>query len=122
MIKSEVIFNEERTKQIKEMIQKHTLPNFRLKTENKDTSWIKIVEYWNENTELITNISKIYNSYDLLNRTIELGFELMYRGVRIPDTFVKETKRICDVIINITTELQPKFEIKDKQEYMKNIL
>jgi len=114
MIKDEIIFNEGRTKQIKEKIPKHILPNFRLKTENKDTSWTKIVEYWNDNTELIINISKIYNSYDLLNRTIDLGFGLMYRGVRTPDTLVEETKRICDVITTLTTEILPKFEIKDK--------
>jgi hypothetical protein len=57
------------------------------------------VDYWDKEIDIISNISKIYNNYELLNRTIEVGFEMGYRGIApSPPSFVSEINRICDKI------------------------
>lgn len=99
MIKDEITLNLERTRQIKTNISPSWLPTFRLNTNNKDTCWSKIVDYWDKEIDIISNISKIYNNYELLNRTIEVGFEMGYRGIApSPPSFVSEINRICDKI------------------------
>jgi len=98
MIKDEIKFNNEKVEQIKGFTPKNILPTFRLKTDNKDSCWPKIIEYRHEESDLIENVSRLYYKYDILNRTIDFGFQFITQNKHVTDSLMEEIKRICEVI------------------------
>jgi len=97
MIKDEVEFNKTKIGQIKKEAGKGLIPTYRLKTVNKDASWNKIIEFRYAEHDLINRISELYYKYDILNRTIDIGFECFYQKRDISG-LLDEIIRICDAI------------------------
>lgn len=97
MIKDEIEFNREKNNQIRTEMKKGNYPNYRLKQDNKDACWMKIIEYRNKEVELIEEISKLYYKYELLNRTIDNGFNYMVNKIPVkgsPQEIIRITKKI----------------------------
>ena len=97
MIKDEIEFNLKKVEQIKKESKKSLLPTYRLKSVNKDACWTQIVEYRFKEHELINSISELYYKYDILNRTIDMGFNCIYAKRDIPG-LLEEIERISNKI------------------------
>ena len=94
MIKDEIVYNLEKTKQMKKDAQnKNIIPNYRLKTVNKDAGWSHIIRFRSEKRDFINKISELYAKYDLLNRTIDIGTQ-----VGGGTALINEIVRICGKI------------------------
>lgn len=104
MIKDEIRFNQDKIGQIKNEARKQLLPTYRLKTINKEASWAQIVKFRYQERDLINNISELYYKYDILNRTIDIGFECFYRK-KAMSGLLAEIIRICTMIENKTNEV-----------------
>jgi hypothetical protein len=108
MIKDEIEFNQGKINQIKNEASKQLIPTYRLKTVNKEASWSQIVEYRSQERALINNISELYYKYDILNRTIDIGFECFYRK-KAMSGLLSEIIRICNAIENKSNEVLQSF-------------
>lgn len=114
MIRDEIVFNVEKTKQMKSESSKGVLPNYRLAISNKETGWTKIVEYRDKQFDLISDISKLYYKYDLLNRTLDLGSDSIWTTGKAPAGIFKEIARICGKIDDAGKKLLTKLKEIEK--------
>jgi len=109
MLKDEVNFNLDKAKQMQKDIPKtYSIPNYRLKTGNKDACWGKIIEFRSKEHDFINNVSTLYGKYDLLNRTIDIGTECLYHNVNTSGAS-SEIKRICRKIEKLSNDLLKKY-------------
>lgn len=104
MIKDEIKFNMKKNEQIRKEAKKGLLPNYRLKNDNKNACWTKIVEYRHTEVGLINSISELYYKYELLNRTIDVGFQYMFSKIPIKGLH-QEIERICNKIEEKSKEI-----------------
>lgn len=107
MIKDEINFNLGKVDQIKKEILKNLFPTYRLKTNNKDACWARIIEYRHQDHDLIKNISLLYYKYDILSRTIDLAFQSFHSKTSIPGVEA-EIKRLCKKIEEKSEEIRDK--------------
>ncbi len=71
LIKNEIIFNKESMRKIPNIDFKKGETLVRLKTENKDGCWSKIMEYRHKNSELLDEISYLYYSFRAINYILD---------------------------------------------------
>lgn len=107
MIKDEIEFNIKKNEQMRKEAKKGLLPNYRLKNDNKNACWTKIVEYRHTEVSLINSISELYYKYELLNRTIDVGFQYMFSKIPIKGLH-QEIERICNRIEEKSKEILDK--------------
>jgi hypothetical protein len=107
MIKDEIEFNMDKNEQIRNEAKKGLYPNYRLKNDNKNACWTKIVEYRHKEVNLIDSISKLYYKYELLNRTIDSGFRYMFSKIPVKG-LPQEIERICNKIEEKSKEILDK--------------
>jgi len=115
MLNDEIEYNLEKVQQMQRDIpKKYLIPNYRLKTGNKDACWGKIIEFRSEEHDFINDISKLYGKYDLLNKTIDVGIGLF--NSNNTNTLSTEIIRICGKIEKDSEEVIKKyFKEENKQ-------
>lgn len=72
LIEQEIIFNRALIKEMLKMNFAKVLPTAKLKTENRDGCWVKVIEYRHKTPELINNISHLYVLFELINKNLEM--------------------------------------------------
>jgi hypothetical protein len=119
LIKDEINFNTLALKELLKLDLKHGVTPARLKIENKNGCWIKIIEYRHRNPELINKISNLYFLFTLINQILDL---VPHYFSDIQDTSeylenvkenIKKASKQCsklskDVIKNINQEIKSK--------------
>jgi hypothetical protein len=92
LVADEVEMNIERMNQIVIQAQQTIVPYYQLVTENKHACWPSLVEYPISNRDLVGNIAKSYNEYQLINRTLDMIF--FNQGANSP-IFGQSTIPLC---------------------------
>lgn len=83
LIKDENIFNKTVIGHLRNEDFKKGEPILRLKTENKNACWDKVIDFYHENINLIREISTLYELYRSINHILE--YEPFYVGNKEKD-------------------------------------
>ncbi len=114
LIKDENIFNKKVIELLRNKDFKSGETVLRLKTENKDACWDRIIDFYHANRNLITNISTLYELYRAMNHVLEYepfyvenrkGFdEICFQRQVGLSTYIKEYDNQIEIVENLIDE------------------